>query len=196
MEKMTVTRGLATLKLLDKKIKKAIGGGSFLTYKVGDKVEEDIDPKADLQKVKDLISNREKIKTAIMLSNAQTIVKVGSREMSVIEAIEYKSSIQFDKALLMQLRYTRDGVKQEVEDINEAMQRRLDKLLEASMGADTDPKEQKAIVEAFEKRNKAEVVDTLKIDEVIEALEADIDEFESEVDLCLSESNSTTMIDI
>jgi len=193
---MTITRGLATLKLLDKKIAKAIRAGNFLTYKVGAKVQDEIDPKADVQRVDDLLKNRSAIKSAIMLSNASTSIKIGSVEMTVIEAIERKKSIEFEKALLLKLRSDRDVQRDNVEDVNADMQRRLDRLLEASMGSDTDPKEQKAIVESFEKRNKAELVDTLGIDEFIALMETKIDEFESEVDLCLSESNSTTTIEV
>jgi len=193
---MTITRGLATLKLLDKKIAKAIRAGNFLTYKVGAKVQDEIDPKADVQRVDDLLKNRSAIKSAIMLSNASTGIKIGSVEMTVIEAIERKKSIEFEKALLLKLRSDRDVQRDNVEDVNADMQRRLDRLLEASMGSEPDPRAQKAIVESFEKRNKAELVDTLGIDEFIALMETKIDEFESEVDLCLSESNSTTTIEV
>ena len=196
LETMTITRGLATLKLLEKRIEKAINGAQFVTFKIGDKTQVEIDPKASLQKVKDLIARREKIKTAIMLSNASTPITVAGKTMTVIEAIEYKKSILFEQYLLRKLRDVRNEVADHVEDVNVDSQRRLDRLLEASMGSDTDTKEQKAIVDSFEKRNKAAVVDVLGLDEIIETMGTDIDEFESEVDLCLSESNSVTTIKI
>ena len=196
MEKMTITRGLANLKLLDKKIKKAIGNGNYITFKIGQKASMDINPKADLQKVSDLISRRNTIKTAIMMSNAQTYVTVAGEKMTVVEAIDRKTSIELDKLLLQKLRYDREANADHIEDVNADMQRRLDRLLESSMGSDTDDKENKAIVESFEKRNKAEAVDALGIDKVIDEMETMIDEFDSEVDLCLSESNSLTSIEV
>jgi len=196
MEKMTITRGLANLKLLDKKIKKAIGNGNYITFKIGQKASMDINPKADLQKVSDLISRRNTIKTAIMMSNAQTYVTVAGEKMTVVEAIDRKTSIELDKLLLLKLRHDREANADHIEDVNADMQRRLDRLLESSMGSDTDDKENKAIVESFEKRNKAEAVDALGIDKVIDEMETMIDEFDSEVDLCLSESNSLTSIEV
>jgi len=196
MEKMTITRGLANLKLLDKKIKKAIGNGNYITFKIGQKASMDIDPKASLQKVSDLISRRNTIKTAIMMSNAQTYVTVAGEKMTVVEAIDRKTSIELDKLLLLKLRHDREANADHIEDVNADMQRRLDRLLESSMGSDTDDKENKAIVESFEKRNKAEAVDALGIDKVIDEMETMIDEFDSEVDLCLSESNSLTSIEV
>ena len=196
MKKITITRALATIKLLDKKITKGIQAGHFVTFKVGQKVQEDITPEADFQSVQDLIAERNKLKVAVMLSNSQTEVKIAGKEYKVIEAIERKSNIKYDNALLQTLRSQLDSARYRVESQNEDVQRRLDKLLEASVGKDGKQDDIKAIVEPFEKRNLAVLEDKLDIEVKIEELESSIDNFLSEVDLSLSESNATTTIKV
>ena len=54
----------------------------------------------------------------------------------------------------------------------------------------------KNIVEPFVKRNEFHLVDPLKIEETIEQLQIEVDEFEVEVDAVLSEINALTEIEI
>ena len=49
----------------------------------------------------DLISRRNKIKSAIIMSNAKTVVEVAGKQMTVAEAIDKKSSIEYEKELLI-----------------------------------------------------------------------------------------------
>jgi hypothetical protein len=51
-----------------------------------------------------------------------------------------------------------------------------------------------ALTETFLKNNKAELVDPLGLQEVINTMEKSIQDFESNVDWVLSESNGRTMI--
>lgn len=196
MEKITITRALSKIKLLDKKINKNTSAGKFVTYKVGQKIQEEITPIADFQSVQDLIKERNKLKVAVMLSNSTVEVSVGGDVYKVIEAIERKTSIKYDVSLLKALRNQLDNARYRVDDQNEDVQRRLDKLLEASVGKDGKQDDIKAIVEPFEKRNLAALEDQLGIEAKIEELETFIDDFLSEVDLSLSESNATTLIEV
>jgi len=54
----------------------------------------------------------------------------------------------------------------------------------------------KNIVEPFIRRNEFHLVDPLKIDELTEKLQIEVDEFEAEVDAVLSEINAITVIEI
>ena len=196
MKKITITRALSTIKLLDKKITKGIQKGQFITFKIGQKVQEDITPEADFQSVQDLITERNNLKVAVMLSNSTVDVTIAGKVYKVIEAIERKANIKYDNSLLQALRGQLDSARYRVDSQNEDVQRRLDKLLEASVGKDGKAEDIKAIVEPFEKRNLAVLEDALDIENKIEVLETFIDEFLSEVDLSLSESNATTTIKV
>ena len=88
IRKISVTEGLRELKLYDAKINKAINSVQFVgaTKKsldtVGD-IKRDVfcsNAKAGYQSVKDLIANRQKLKEAIVQSNAQTIVEIGGEK--------------------------------------------------------------------------------------------------------------------
>ena len=54
--------------------------------------------------------------------------------------------------------------------------------------------EVKLHTETFMKRNEYELIDPMNVKKTIESLTAQIEEFESEVDAVLSESNATTFI--
>jgi len=198
-EKITVTRGLVQLKLLQKRIRKEIHNGCFIDLRIGDKRKnEGCTPKENFQSTVDLISRRNRIKSAIMKSNSVTEVKIAGETMTVAEAIERKNSIYFYKELLDTLRRQYKDIKDEVERINDEALSRLDNVLESMYSSHDKLKEDyvQGVKDEFFKSNGAEIVDELKIEEKIEGLGNWIDEFLSEVDLVLSESNTKTMIEI
>ena len=197
MEKISITRALNTLKLLDKKISKSIESSQFANYTVGGKSYLDkYTPNEDLQSINDLISYRARLKSAIMASNAVTLVTVGDIKMTVVQAIETKDSIKYRKQLLRKIKQDLANVERIVTDTNEQVQVRLDRLVEASLGSDKSKSEYDAIAKPFLEKNEAKSVDSVKYDKIAKDLEAEIDLFESEVDLVLSESNATTFIEV
>jgi len=54
----------------------------------------------------------------------------------------------------------------------------------------------KAIVDPFVKRNQFHLVDPLVAEALIEKLKKEVEDFEMEVDACLSEINATTFIEV
>ena len=102
MQTMSVTRALVEIKSLDRKIQNAASNSSFVSYSVGqgaykkvpnstpEKLEQRI--KADVQSLEQLIKNRQKIKAAIVQSNAATTVRLNGSDISVAEAIELKDT--------------------------------------------------------------------------------------------------------
>ena len=197
MEKITITRGLTTLKTLDKKITKATRNGNFVTFAVNGKNDTDITAVSDLQKVNDLINYRDRLKSAIAASNAVTKVKVGQDKMSVVAAIEQKTSVVYKAKLLQAMQVELAETRSNIDYHNQDTERRLDKLIEASVGSDTNKKDEiEAISKPFMKRNEATLVDPLKIEDVITKLDEEIEDFLQNVDIALSESNSTTFIEV
>jgi hypothetical protein len=192
---ITITRALAELKTLQQRIDKIRNASVFITYKVRDEEKAKI-TKDNLQRIRDLMNYRKKLKSAIVQSNATTNVEIMSEKYTVAEAIERKRSIELEKQLLREMKSQFASVTQKVETQNQRVQQKLDRLLEVEFGKDvkSNVENVKTISDSYLKSNKVEVVDPLGLENVIDKLEEDILNFETEVDLVLSESNATTKI--
>lgn len=205
--KMSIHRALAELKTLDKRIKRETQG-TFVTMQVGNepprsyKSTEEFNKEAEASffSVKDLIKRRNQIKKKIVASNASTKVKIGNEEMTVAEAIDRKDTgIAYDKQLLDSLRHQLNRVEREIEAERQTMEIRLDKRIDADLGSKDrkdNAAEVESITESFLKRYKPNMVDPISIKKVIKEMTESIEDFEKEVDFVLSESNTTTFIEI
>lgn len=206
---MTITRALAELKLYDARINSTLSGSTFISAKkksapkvTPTQTLEEFNANAQSQydSVTKLIENRKKVKSAIVGSNATTKVTIGGVEMTVADAIERKESIKYEQALLNQMVNNFNMATRMVNVENEKVQLKLDSLLEASFGkeqkAKTSEGEIKAISEPYLAQNEFEIVDPLKLKEKIDKLQLEIQNFTSEVDYVLSESNSINKIDV
>lgn len=203
---ISIAKGLVELKLLDKRINRTINDSVLAGFTVGKKVQtgfantEEIEKRAksDYQSIKDLIKRRNEIKSAIVVSNATTMVDVAGKSMTVAEAIERKSSIDYDKMLLNKLKQTFTSIVTHVDRVNDDVKNRLDKQLEILYGKEGKTKavENEELTKAFKEDNEAKFIDPINLKDKIEKLQAEIEDFEAEVDLILSESNALTKITI
>lgn len=145
-----------------------------------------------------LINRYNAIKSAVVLSNAITKVTIGGVEMTVAEAIERKTTVKYEKALLSTLINQRNKVHTSVLDHNMRVDAEIDAEIDR-MNQSTDKRDNvflKEYRESQEKLRKLQVVDPLGLDVKIKALEERIGVFESEVDYVLSTSNAITKITI
>jgi hypothetical protein len=205
---MSVSRALVELKTLEKRIQKLINEFKPNDIAVNNKLRVNMNMSkeefaksvtADYQQLKDLITYRNAIKSAVVFSNAMTKVTIGKQEMTVAQAIERKTSIEIDELFVQHLnewwsRYTND-----VDKLNATLPARLDKLLEATFSkesAKVKTEEYEAVAKPFMERNQAVLIDPLNIREKIKELEDSIVEFKKEVDISLTESNARTEITI
>lgn len=204
---MSLHRALAEIKLLDKRITQGYNNTDFVTYQIGSEKPkkyasvEEFNQKATsaLQSVFDLVKRRNEIKSKLILINATTKVKVGSVEMTIAEAIERKSSIDYERGILIELKRQLALVNNHIELEHKSMLNRLDQRITADLGSKDrkeNVKEVEEITEAFLKRYQPNLVDPIGIREKIAELEASIDEFETNIDYVLSEVNATTFIEI
>lgn len=203
---MTVTKALSELKLLDKRIHRGTYDNHFIGAVVGDDKKvyhTDIDEfkskvKSSYNSVVDLISHRNKVKSAIVQSNAKTNVSIAGMTYTVAEAIERKSSIQYEQELLQILKSGFLDTYNKVEQINKEVKARLDRSLESMLS--NDGKQDNDFIQQFSdnfnKKNQAKLVDPLDIRDEISKLETGIEDFLSEVDHELSVSNATTTIEV
>lgn len=207
-ETMTVHEALCEVKVSDSKIKSVMNKARFCapnkssnTKLDGSSVAEFSDTaKADFQRVTDYIRRTEAIKAALNKSNAETIIKVGKKEMSVAEAIYMMAhGTDAKDRLLSVLKTQYESALRTIRTENgEKLDMRLDKFIEANYGSKdkADPELIKTQTEIFLKQNQYELVDPLKISEKIQELEDEINDFRSNVDSALQISNATTQITI
>jgi len=205
----SITRALSELKLLHTRIERAVNEASFIiTYKMSAKKVNNIDnpaefadkAKASYQSINDLIERRKKIKSAIVESNAITLVKIGGVEMTVANAIERKESIKYELALLANMEKQYNQMLALAQRNNEAVQFKLDELLIASFGKESKGKvsedEIASISKPYLEQNEFVVLDELKLGDKIKALKESIETFNAEVDFTLSTANCLTMIEV
>ncbi len=204
---ISVTKALSELKMIGKKIEDGIRRLNPVAMYIGKKPPKEFESiedfkskgKAAFQSVNNLVDRYAKLKGAIVRSNAVTKVDVGSKNMTVAEAIEKKSSIAFKKMLLQQLESQYARVMMAVDTENRRVELRLQTLLEASYGKDVKVNEEDhdKIAKPFTESNEAKLADALgDIKRQIDDLRNEIDEFVLNVDVALSEINSRTDISI
>ena len=211
-EKMTIHKALAELKTMDDRINKTIRSTSYVLaakhsaekingVKVNNFKEQ---MRSGYQKVTDLIKRRDAMKRAVVLSNATTKVKIGDNEYTVAEAIEMKNhGMEFRSALLRQMNSDYIAAQNDLaRNGGEALEKKAEQYVlaviaaqpkDSKMSADSDV--MKGLRQTYIENNTYDLVDPLDITKVMEALDAEINEFNAEVDAALSVSNALTVIE-
>jgi hypothetical protein len=206
MERMTIHRGLAELKLIDAKIQKTINeivpSGVYQPGKNinGHTNEAEFKSQAESKYTSaiDLIARKTKIKKAIVKKNGETELKVGTIVMTIADAITFKSLIQFKKDLIQILKQRHQQTLGNLDKNNAVIEKNLQVILEATYGKDNvkaNTDDVKTLRENFLSINEFKVFDPLDVNKKIEELEKEVSEFETEVDAALSEINATTFIE-
>jgi hypothetical protein len=199
---MSITQALAELKLLDKRIQKALDRVTWADVKTkSHPIDTDAFKKtahSDYQSFLDLVKRRDAMKRAVVTSNAVTQVTIGGWKGTVAEAIEYKTSIGYKHRLLDVMRLQLLTAKEQFKTQQEAVDARLEKLLHSELGKDvkTSPETITALTNSFRENNKVELVDPLDLTERCRTLEEEIESFETNVDWVLSETNGKTLIHV
>lgn len=195
---ITITRALADLKTIDKRIEKQIDNTHFVSFQGQfhqPKVEVKNAP-AQYQSITDLLKYRRKLKTLIVQSNANTVVRICGNDITVAEAIETKSSIRHFKRLLEQMKRQYANANQNVESINQ----RIRNDLEGKSNPNKQKEGENFDIVDFSKKymemHGVTLFDPLNVSKKIEDVDSYITNFENEVDYVLSEKNATTTITV
>lgn len=212
MNKMSVTRALAELKRLDDRLNRmttdqlifvsvAVGqGDKQKVLGVSDTVQNVVSQiQSNRDRVNSMIEQRAKIKAAVVASNAATKVKLGSREMTVAEAIELKKSIDAQRNILATCRRQVIRANALVAQQNAALEAQIETNLATIYGNEkgkVDASMFEAIAKPQREQKEASLIDPIKINDLIKSLEEEISLVETELDFTLSESNAKTEIEI
>ena len=211
-EKMTVHKALAELKTMDDRIQNAINAPVYVmavkhsAEKInGMTISEFKDSiKSGYQKVMSLMARRDAMKRAVVLSNANTKVKIGDNEYTVAEAIEMKNhGVEYKKILKNRMNLHYNSARTELErNSGEAIEKRAEQYVlsviqaqpkDAKMAVDSDA--MKALRKDYIANNTYDLLDPLGVVKVMETMMEEINEFETEVDAALSVSNAVTVIE-
>ena len=202
-DKITVARALTELKHIDERIEQvmttlvptgiAVGNKEMID---GVKIDEwEKSQKAAFDSVTDLITRKRKLKTAIFGSNQTTMVRIGSKTMSVAEAIFMKGTIAQKTILLRKLVAVKMNTDAKFENAELSLQNRFNSFLE-TVSATDDADGRKKITDTFMENNTPKLLDPLKLSDVISNLQQEIDGFTTDVDAVLSESNAVTHVEV
>lgn len=205
MEKLTIHGALRELKTLDSRINRAtseltiIGckkSSSDTDYTTGRDVKKfETEARAGYDKVKALIERRDAIKRAIILSNATTHVQIDNVDYTVAEAIDKKSSIEYERDLLANMKADVGKAKAIVSRNNSNMEDNLNKQIEnLTAGNATKVESMQDFANMYRADNSWTLIDPLNAEEIIDKLESKITKFLDTIDEALSVSNAITTI--
>lgn len=207
-ERMTVHKALIELKTLDSRISKAIAEMPFVfankhanTKVNGIPISEYCEQiKSSYKSAEDLITRRNALKRAVVLSNATTKVVIGGNEYTVAEAIEMKNhGMEFPRELLTKMSSDYQRAQRNASLNNgDALEDRADDYIKSMFG-NTDMKNatedaKKARAE-FIASQTVELIDPISVKEKMGKLEEYINSFMVDVDAALSVSNATTEVE-
>jgi hypothetical protein len=207
MEKMTIHRALSELKLIDAKIEKQtnelLPSGVHQKGKLVEGYVKEEEFKANAQSkfdsVNDLILRKTKIKSAVVDANGKTTVKVGEKEMTIADAINFKGVIKFKKKLIDTLKLKHRQAVAALNKNNDLVNQNVQRILEATFGKENvkvGKEDVEAVRKPYMEANEFHLFDPLEVDKTVEKLEKEVSEFEAEVDAVLSEANAVTFIEI
>ncbi len=131
------------------------------------------------------------------MANANTKLTVGKKELTISEAINYKTIVSAKKEFLEVLKARNTHAIGGLNKSNEGVNANLQLILEKTFGANKPEKEtMENVSNPFLEQNEFKLFDPIKVNDKITELENEIATFESEVDSALSEINAVTKIEI
>ena len=202
IQQISITQALAELKLIRKRLDSGLEDAKFIALKKKNSIQDldrfSVQARSSLQSYTDLLDRYTKMKSAIVKSNATTMVNICGKPYTVAEAVERKRSVMYEKNLIREMKSQSSDIKELLKDHQEAQQSRIDRLLSAELSKDskTNVETIKSLTETFMAENKADIIDPLHLDDRIMSMEKEMEDFETTVDWVLSESNGRTMIPV
>lgn len=208
---MTVTRAIATQKMLTARIAEASkllvlvvpvrGEGTYREVEGGyrgtpESCEADI--KSGYQRLQDHIKVRDSIRAALVKSNATTTVTIGKKEMTIVEALDFRNSLPERKAILQRMKQNAQNARTHYDAAFNQHEARLTQTRNEALNTSkkVDPDFEKNFIAPIDLKFKPALLDPMDVGKLIADLEKEIADFELNIDYALSESNAVTKITI
>ena len=203
MTKMTIHRALAELKLYDKKIydlmnEKYVVAEKTRVTKIDGLTRKEFEDKTkqNLQALNALIRNRQNIKRAIAKSNDNTFVTIGGKTMTILDAIELKNFSNTQRQIISIFQSQYNKANSAVKLYEDCFQTNLERYITAATKETSNKELIETLTNSYKELNEVSLVDACNLGEVIKKMQDELDTFLTEVDYVLSESNSTTFIEV
>lgn len=210
--RMSITRALTTLKNQKEEIDQYFGiNPTFLGYGTGEegtvtcfsgltKAEVSSKIQGNKDRIDGLIARQVSIKNAINISNQNTLVTISGKEVSVAEAILIKGTLPLREKRLNAIRQSAMKIAKDFETVKANFEKRVDEQARLSQAESMSAEEKSAVLEATRATQTKLVgpylIDPLKIQDMIQKEADEINFLKNELDYVLSESNTTTQIDV
>lgn len=208
-ETISLTRALAEVKTLEDRIQKAIATARFVDVVQGtddkpvdrgfqSKEELEARIKGDFASIEALTARRAAIKAAITKANVVTPVKIGAATMTIADAVNLKQSLYLQTMLLEQMKASLLQGTRQVEALAKALDEKVERLVQNSFQNVSKVSEEQFLsvkkpqADAFEPK----LLDPLKVNEKVKALESRLEEIQLNLDFALSEVNARTDVEI
>lgn len=178
---MSVSQALAEIKLVRNRIQQAITTINLIALKrspTTDTHQYMLQASASYQNYQDLVERYARLNTAIHLHNARTMVELNGRTCTVTEVIERRKVLAFEKDMTRML-----------ENQYGMVETRYDAHLQAGLIRSKSPD-----VNIQYNQIHMEVMDPLNIRNLIANRQNQIEEFETQTEWLLQESNSTSKL--
>lgn len=200
--KMSITRALAQVKLIESKLGRAFAGfdveiNGKLKYFPNFTTEQfEKEALVEVNSFEDLFKNRLKIKSAIARANIDTKISLLDTEYSIIELIDLKNSSQYKKNVYTNLINNYDKCKNDVVAQDVKIENEVSKQVEVANSNKTQVSKDltTTLTETYKTLWGGKIVG-LDINKVKREKE-ELDKLVAEIDMILSEINSKTEIEV
>lgn len=200
--KMSITRALAQVKLIESKLGRAFAGfdveiNGKLKYFPNFTTEQfEKEALVEVNSFEDLFKNRLKIKSAIARANIETKISLLGTEYSIIELIDLKNSSQYKKNVYTNLINNYNKCKSDVVNQDVKIENEVSKQVEVANSNKTQVSKDltTTLTETYKALWGGKIVG-LDINKISKEKD-DLDKLVAEIDMILSEINSKTEIEV
>lgn len=200
--KMSITRALAQVKLIESKLGKALAGfdveiNGKLKYFPNFTTEQfEKEALVEVTSFEDLFKNRLKIKSAIARANIDTKISLLGTEYSIIELIDLKNSSQYKKNVYTNLINNYNKCKSDVVNQDVKIENEVSKQVEVANSNKTQVSKDltTTLTETYKTLWGGKIVG-LDINKISKEKD-DLDKLVAEIDMILSEIKSKTEIEV
>lgn len=212
---LSVQEALNELKVLDSRIQRKVANSRFTAVSSDGKVinpssirdtPEQFSEKAssEIQSIISLINYRHALKASVLQSNAVTKVTIDGKEMTVAQAIDYKTSSEAETNLLHTLSNEFATSQKYADNFNSKVDKETLEKENQLLGNDKNAKESEAVLKVLHEQaeaRKAQVLspkfkDGKSITDYISDKTDELDKFAQQIDFALTASNVTTSVTV
>lgn len=200
--KMSITRALAQVKLIESKLGRAFAGfdveiNGKLKYFPNFTTEQfEKEALVEVTSFEDLFNNRLRVKSAIARANIDTKISLFDKEYSIIELIDLKNSSQYKKNVYTNLINNYNKCKNDVVNQDVKIENEVSKQVEVANSNKTQVSKDltTTLTETYKTLWGGKIVG-LDINKISKEKD-DLDKLVAEIDMILSEINSKTEIEV